>query len=97
MEPEEPLGAKTLNDAFQKHLEWAGFPKQDKLTFYSLRHTFCTELLRASVPIEEVRDRMGHTDIRTTQTYLHAEKTDRHIEDVLLKAFASDEDPRQTQ
>lgn len=93
----KPLSAKTLNDAFQKHLQWAGFPKQKKLTFYSLRHTFCTELLRAGVAIEDVRDRMGHTDIRTTQTYLHAEKTDRHIEDVLLETFASDEVPQQTQ
>ena len=93
----KPLGAKTLNDAFQKHLQWAGFAKEKKLTFYSLRHTFCTELLRAGVAIEDVRDRMGHTDIRTTQTYLHAEKTDRHIEDVLLKTFASDEAPQQTQ
>jgi integrase len=92
VEQGKPLGAKTLNDAFQKHLQWAGFPKQDKLTYYSLRHTFCTELLRAGVSIEDVRDRMGHTDIRTTQTYLHAEKTDKHIEDVLLETFASDDD-----
>jgi site-specific recombinase XerD len=93
----KPLGARVLNDAFQKHLQWVGFPKQDKLTFYSLRHTFCTELLRAGTSIEDVRDRMGHTDIRTTQTYLHPQDASSNIEDVLLKTFASDEDPQQTQ
>jgi len=93
----KPLGARVLNDAFQKHLQWVGFPKQDKLTFYSLRHTFCTELLRAGTSIEDVRDRMGHTDIRTTQTYLHPQDASSNIEDILLKTFASDEDPQQTQ
>ena len=92
----KPLGARVLNDAFQKHLQWAGYSKIEKLTFYSLRHTFCTELLRAGVSIEDVRDRMGHTDISTTQTYLHAEDASAHVEDV-LERFASDEDSPQTE
>lgn len=90
------LTTKVLNDAFQKHLQWLGFPKQKGLTFYSLRHTFCTQLLRAGVNIEDVRDRMGHTDIRTTQTYLHAEDASAHVEDV-LEQFVSDEDSQQNQ
>lgn len=93
----KPLGSRVLNDAFQKHIKRAGFDKQDKLVFYSLRHTFCTKLLDApGANINDVRDRMGHTDIRTTQTYMHPKGADHHIEDALLD-FASDETPQQTQ
>ena len=87
----KPLRRGVLNKCFQKVLQISGCPKRDKMTFYSLRHTFCTELLRAGENIEDVRDRMGHTDIRTTQTYLHPSTTDARVEDS-LEGFASDED-----
>lgn len=54
-----------------------------RITVYSLRHTYCTALLRAGVDIETVRDRMGHSDIRTTQQYLHALAPEAHPSDAL--------------
>lgn len=40
-------------------------------TAYSLRHTFVTFLLKNTMHIIYVMEQAGHTDIRTTQRYLH--------------------------
>mgnify|MGYP003132374120 CR=1 FL=1 len=81
----KPFDGSVLNEAFQKYIIRAGFEPKDKLTFYSLRHTFCTKLLEVpNVTPEDVRDRMGHTDIRTTQTYMHPKPTDKRITEGLL-------------
>ncbi|WP_027869745.1 tyrosine-type recombinase/integrase [Eubacterium sp. AB3007] len=43
---------------------------------YCLRHTFCTDLRAAGVPIEVAKDLMGHADISLTAAiYSHAEET----------------------
>jgi integrase len=54
-----------------------------KITVYSFRHTYATELLRAGVDIMTVRDRLGHSDLKTTMGYLHALDTSRHPTDAL--------------
>lgn len=42
------------------------------LKLYMLRHTFCTDLQRAGVPLNIARVLMGHSDIRVTaQIYTH--------------------------
>lgn len=41
-------------------------------SFHSLRHYFCTSLLRRGADIEVVRTVAGHQDIETTMQYLHA-------------------------
>lgn len=44
----------------------------DDLTPYCLRHTFCTDLQRAGVPINVAKELMGHADIQTTANiYTH--------------------------
>lgn len=55
---------------------------------YCLRHTFCTDLQDAGVPINIARDLMGHSDISlTSKIYTHT--TDRAIQDAakLLKEY----------
>lgn len=43
---------------------------------YDLRHTFCTDLRKKGVPIEEAKDLMGHADISlTARIYSHATET----------------------
>ena len=37
--------------------------------FHQSRHTFGTLLMSAGIPIESISKMMGHTNIRTTQTY----------------------------
>lgn len=82
--------------AFKKIIQAAG--KDGELTAYSLRHTYCTNLLRPRPPKGEelipdvygagldprtVQARMGHADIRTMQEYLHSIEPERHVIDHL--------------
>lgn len=49
----------------------------DDLILYDLRHTYCTDLQRAGVPINVARYLMGHADISTTSSiYTHTGTTD---------------------
>lgn len=44
----------------------------DDLTPYCLRHTFCTDMLSAGVPLAVVKEIMGHSDISiTANVYTH--------------------------
>lgn len=44
----------------------------DDLVPYCFRHTFCTDLQDAGVPINVARDLMGHSDISiTAKIYTH--------------------------
>ncbi len=42
-----------------------------KVTAHTLRHTCATWQLDQGIPLEVVRGNLGHTDIATTQIYLH--------------------------
>ncbi|MGX7058368.1 site-specific integrase [Vagococcus humatus] len=43
-----------------------------RVTTHGLRHTHCSLLFEAGVPIERVQDRLGHSDIQTTMNiYTH--------------------------
>lgn len=49
------------------------------LTPYCLRHTFCTDLQRAGVPINVAKELMGHSDIQTTANiYTHKDGYTMH-------------------
>lgn len=51
----------------------------EDLTPYCLRHTFCTDLQRAGVPINVAKELMGHADIQTTATiYTHKDQEVLH-------------------
>ena len=57
-------------------------------TFHSLRHTHCTRLLEAGLPIKYVQERLGHKNISVTMniynhlTQSQAELSKRALEDV---------------
>lgn len=42
-----------------------------RVTVHSLRHSFATECLMAGMPIQELKELMGHASIETTQIYAH--------------------------
>lgn len=53
----------------------------DDLTPYCLRHTFCTDLQRAGVPLNVAKELMGHSDIQTTANiYTHRDTETLHTE-----------------
>lgn len=49
----------------------------DDLVPYCLRHTYCTDLQSAGVPINVARELMGHSDISiTAKIYTHHSEID---------------------
>lgn len=52
--------------------EKCGFAK--RVTSHCLRHSFATHSIENGVPIHVVQALMGHSDISTTETYLHVSK-----------------------
>ncbi|MDX2088970.1 MAG: tyrosine-type recombinase/integrase [Kofleriaceae bacterium] len=42
--------------------------------WHSLRHTFCTELARAGVPVNVIKELAGHKSIETTLRYMHTDR-----------------------
>ena len=70
--------------SFRKELGTLG-PVSKDLTPYCLRHTFCTDLQRAGVPINVAKELMGHSDIQTTANiYTHTDATVLHSGIALL-------------
>ena len=51
----------------------------EDLTLYCLRHTFCTDLQKAGVPINVAKELMGHSDISVTANiYTHRDNNVLH-------------------
>lgn len=64
------------------------------LTPYCLRHTFCTDLQRAGVPINVAKELMGHADIQTTANiYTHRDQSTLHGGMALLDGTRSKAEP----
>ncbi len=62
---------RDIKTSFNKAKKKAGLGKE--ITFHCLRHTFCSVALDF-MNINTVKKLAGHSDIRTTQQYLHANK-----------------------
>ncbi len=76
-----PIGDGAIHQAFATLVSGEGM--DPKITPYSMRHTYCTSLLRAGVDIATVKARMGHSDLRTTMSYLHELGPETHPTDAL--------------
>lgn len=59
-----------------RHIErmwhkWIEKAKIEKFRFHDLRHTYCTRLAEEGVAPAVLKELMGHSDIRTTERYIH--------------------------
>lgn len=72
----KPLNGMTVSARFKRYVRRARL--DEKLRFHSLRHTCATWLIKAGVPIYEVQILMGHSNISTTERYVHLAASDLH-------------------
>jgi integrase len=71
--PGYPIVIKTVEDRMKRILKLAGLNKT--LAPHSLRHTHTSLLAEAEVPLEDIMERLGHTDDDTTRlVYRHVTK-----------------------
>jgi len=61
------LSRKTVWDAFRRYSHRAGMRRVHP---HMLRHTFGTQLADRDVPVERIRELMGHASIQTSQVYI---------------------------
>ena len=70
------LDGKAVRKMIKTYSDKANINKN--ITTHTLRHTFATDLLRATNNIRQVQKALGHSDISTTQIYTHI--TDSELE-----------------
>lgn len=60
--------ARSVNGAFDRIIKRAGLKK---IKVHDGRHTYAVRLRQAGVPLEDIKDLLGHKDVSTTQIYAH--------------------------
>jgi site-specific recombinase XerD len=95
MQPDDilfPVPASVPLGRIMRHdLDDAGIPyRTDKgfADFHSLRHTYCTRLVRAGLPLAVVKQLARHADFRTTLGYTHVNIGDMATAVESLPAFS---------
>jgi len=66
----QPYSANKLRRIWENVRSKAGVSRELRL-YDVTRHSFASQLREAGVPIESIKDHLGHSDIRTTLKYAH--------------------------
>ncbi|MFC1558964.1 tyrosine-type recombinase/integrase [Gemmatimonadota bacterium] len=69
----KPLSARYLQQMVKRLAHKAGLERAEQVTPHVFRHTFATGLLNDGFTIREVQTLLGHSNVSTTQIYLHVE------------------------
>jgi len=64
-----PHSDSEFRRAFKRALEKAGLPRTIRI--HDLRHTFASWLAMKGVPLQQIKDLLGHSQISTTLRYSH--------------------------
>jgi site-specific recombinase XerD len=66
------LSRKSVHDALSKVVKEAGFTK--RVTTHTLRHSCATHLQELGTPLTVIQALLGHSQLRSTETYLHTSR-----------------------
>ena len=64
-----PLTVERTREFFRRYRRKAKL--EEKFVVHSLRHSFATDLIERGATIIEVKEAMGHSNIRSTMEYIH--------------------------
>lgn len=81
----KPYGSKALERVWRRLRVKAELPANLRL-YDATRHSVATQLRLAGVPLADIKDQLGHSDIRTTMRYAHGdiEKLRENLEKLSL-------------
>lgn len=82
----ESITEYVIRTHFRKYRKKAKI--SSKVTMHTLRHNFATNLIEKGVTIIQVKELMGHSNIRSTMEYIHVANIDLDLEsplDVLVR------------
>ena len=65
---DKPMSASTFRKPLRKHAQACGLKHCNP---HALRHAYATHQLESGMPLHQLQHQLGHSDIKTTQSYLH--------------------------
>ena len=65
----EPICKTTFSKALRKVARQLGM--ENRVSAHKLRHAYATHQLEAGMPLHQLQHQLGHSDLKTTQFYLH--------------------------
>ena len=91
----KPISTYVIRTHFRKYRRKAKLG--EKITVHTLRHCYATNLIENGATLLQVKELMGHSNIRSTMAYVHVANIDLGLEsplDVLLRGEKDGKDSR---
>jgi site-specific recombinase XerD len=73
--PETGVGFTNIDHGYREAVRKAGL---SGVNFHTLRHTFASRLVQAGVPLNTVRELLGHGSMQVTMRYAHLAPNNLH-------------------
>jgi integrase/recombinase XerD len=71
-----PIKKNTVCEIMKNYSDNCGIGK--RITIHTLRHSYATRLIESWMNIREIQELLGHSDIKTTEWYVHILKSNLH-------------------
>ena len=88
------ISYSTIRDRFRRYRRKAGL--NEKVTMHTLRHCYATNLIENGATLIQVKELMGHSNIRSTMEYVHVANIDLGLESPLDVFMRGEEDGKNT-